>query len=117
MSRVKIKNHDAIKAVNKKIKEAFSELKHSVASGKINPIKSLTGLIHCSYDEHVPFVFISALNPEGSNSAIGIEPYVRVSALSASLQEQFINEIKENFGKDVISEAKSEDLVNLVPKS
>lgn len=90
MSNLKIKDKkkEAIKTVNKKIKESFSSLKSNVENGKINIIRSLNGLIHCAYDVHPERLFVSALkNSDSDVLELSVEQYVNIDKLTNNLKE------------------------------
>lgn len=88
MSNLKIKDkkREAIKAVNKKIKESFSTLKSNVENGKINIVRSLNGMIHCIYDVHPQRLFICALK-SADTTDLSVEQYVNLSILPENLRE------------------------------
>lgn len=94
MSQKKIKKYDQLKEINKKIKESFNNIKDSISSGKINPVRSLSSLIHCAYDEHPKVVMISALSP-GNKLGFEIVPYVCFNSLSENVKKLMLEEIKE----------------------
>lgn len=105
MSSVKIRSKEleARKNVRKKIKESFSNIKDSINSGRINIVRTLSGLIHCQYDEHPPIVYISAPSDK-TEDGYAVERYLKVSDLSQELQIKIVEELKEKFATEIKSD-------------
>lgn len=101
MSSKKIKHKEGIKELNKKLKEAFSGIQDDVKSGKFCPIRSLRGLIHCSFDEHQTFLNVSALKEGQLTPAV----YFRLDALTEPTIRLILEELQ--FFKDQILDAET----------
>lgn len=124
MSNLKIKDkkREQTKALNKKIKESFSQLKDVMDSGKLSVIRSLNGVIFCSYDTHPDVMFVAAQAkneeivdgqtvPQELSTGINmrVEEYVNLDAMPKELS----NIVREY----VRAREKPEDLEEILVKA
>ena len=120
--RIKDKKNEAVKNLNKKLKESFATIKDNINNGKLCVVRSLNGIIHCMFDTHPEVMFVAALKDEESSEAhVSVESYVNMGALPENLRGIIRNyiqnrELPENLD-ELLKEAEEYSKKNMKEKS